>query len=162
MNAIQAQPRLGAVLHGGGTTFRVWAPNASAVAVNGTFTSWGQPISLVQYRPGYWAVDVPGIRAGAEYKFAITNQLTNATFYKNDPHALTDMSFPWKLQNYSSPSWNKLVIYELHVGTFKFDTSSANKRGNFDTVISQLQYLQDLGINAIQLMPSDEFHDDIS
>ncbi|KAK3614323.1 hypothetical protein LTR56_027326 [Elasticomyces elasticus] len=75
---------------------------------------------------------------------------------------VAESGFTWNTPNYSSPSWNKLVIYELHVGTFKFDTHSTNGRGSFETVIGQLLYLQDLGVNAIQLMPSDEFHEDIS
>ena len=50
-----------------------------------------------------------------------------------------------------------MVIYELHVGSFLFDPGSSNGRGDFNTVIGKLAYLADLGINTIQVMPSDEF-----
>jgi 1,4-alpha-glucan branching enzyme len=47
------------------------------------------------------------------------------------------------------------------VGSFKFDKEH-NKRGIFDTVVSKLDYLKDLGVNVIQVLPSDEFPGDIS
>ena len=54
------------------------------------------------------------------------------------------------------------MIYELHVGSFQFDLASRSGRGDFNTVVNKLSYLQDLGVNAIQLLPSDEFPGDVS
>ena len=48
------------------------------------------------------------------------------------------------------------------MGSFLFDPHTLSGRGTFDTVITKLDYLRDLGVNAIQLMPSDEFPGDIS
>jgi len=62
---------------------------------------------------------------------------------------------------YSTPRWNELVIYELHVGSFLFDVAN-HRRGDFDTVISKLDYLADLGVNAVQIMPADEFPGNVS
>lgn len=165
------RPGMGAVPYDEGTTFRVWAPNASAVSVAGTFTSWQtNSVPLVSENNGYWSVDVRGAVVGDQYKFIITNRDTKQVLWKNDPYAreLTNSAgnsiiagtfFAFRWPGYSTPSWNELVIYELHVGSFKF---AGNGRGNFDTVVNNLQYLQRLGINAIQLLPSDEFPMDIS
>ena len=56
--------------------------------------------------------------------------------------------------NYSTPNWDAMVIYELHVGSFLFDPVSPGRRGTFNTVISKLPYLVDLGINVIHVIPA--------
>lgn len=63
---------------------------------------------------------------------------------------------------YSTPPWNELVIYELHIGSFVFDPASAHKRESFASAIGKLDYLRDLGINAIEVMALAEFDGDIS
>ncbi|MDQ2793764.1 MAG: hypothetical protein M3Y12_07125, partial [Bacteroidota bacterium] len=68
------QPGMGAVPHADGTTFRVWAPNASSVAVIGTFNNWEGDATPLQYEAdGYWAVDVASAKPGDEYKYHLTN-----------------------------------------------------------------------------------------
>ncbi|HEY4002248.1 MAG TPA: alpha-amylase family glycosyl hydrolase [Candidatus Xenobia bacterium] len=54
-------------------------------------------------------------------------------------------SYCWKHDNVRSmPQNHQLVIYELHIGDFG---------GSFAGTIDKLDYLSDLGINAIELMP---------
>ena len=53
------------------------------------------------------------------------------------------------------PPWNELVIYEMHVGTFNDQPGGAP--GNLDKAIEKLGYLQELDVNAVQLMPPMEF-----
>jgi 1,4-alpha-glucan branching enzyme len=45
---------------------------------------------------------------------------------------------------------DELVIYELHVGSLGFDQP---RPGNFDDALALLDYLVELGINAIELLP---------
>ena len=53
------------------------------------------------------------------------------------------------------------MIYELHIGTFNDDPSE--RPGTFDRAIEKLDYLAyELGINAIEVMPSAEFPGDRS
>ena len=168
------RPGMGAIPYPGGVTFRVWAPFASGVAVAGSFNGWAiGAAAMASEGNGYWSLDIDGAAIGDEYKFVIDNPAIGASLWKNDPYArsmtnsmgnsiVAETQFVWQSQGYSTPPWNELVIYELHVGSFQFDPGSHNGRGDFDTVIGKLGYLQDLGINAIQLMPSDEFAGDIS
>ncbi len=80
------KPGMGAVPYSGGVTFRVWAPNASAVAVGGDFNAWsGTTLPLVSEGNGNWSRDVVGAVEGQQYKFVITNGA--ATLWKNDPRA---------------------------------------------------------------------------
>ena len=59
------------------------------------------------------------------------------------------------------PPWNELVIYELHVGTFN-DDAGGRRRAASTASIERLDHLRDLGVNAIELMPSAEFAGDFS
>src|SRR4029077_9518598 len=74
---------------------------------------------------------------------------------------IAEADFEWTCEGYSTPAWNDLVIYELHVGSFLLDHAGGG-RGTFETVISKLDYLRDLGVSAIQLLPADEFPGDYS
>ena len=58
------------------------------------------------------------------------------------------------------PTWNELVIYEMHVGTFNDDIDPG--LGTFQSIKARLPELQALGINAIQVMPAAEFPGDLS
>jgi 1,4-alpha-glucan branching enzyme len=165
---------MGAVPYAGGVTFRVWAPFASAVSVAGSFNGWDAQVApLAQEGNGYWSVDVAGAQVNDQYKFVITNPNLAEPLWKNDPYArsmtnsvgnsiIADPDYLWQSVGYSTPPWNELVIYELHVGSFLFDPASRSRRGDFDTVVSKLDYLQDLGVNAIEVMAADEFPGDIS
>lgn len=172
--AASSQSGMGALPFEGGVGFRVWAPFATGVTVAGTFNGWSPTSApLASEGNGYWSADVPGARIGDQYKFFLMSPYRSGSFWKNDPYArsltnsigsgiIAETDFVFQSAGYSTPPWNELVIYELHVGSFLFDPSAPNGRGNFDAVIAKLDYLQDLGINAIQLMPSDEFPGDIS
>lgn len=53
------------------------------------------------------------------------------------------------------PSWNELVIYELHIDTF--NRSRSGVQGTFDDAKARLKYVSDLGFNAIEIMPAFDF-----
>jgi 1,4-alpha-glucan branching enzyme len=164
-----AHQGMGAVPFQGGVAFRVWAPFATGVSVAGTFNDWSlDACAMTLEVDGYWSVDVAEATVGDEYKFVVMNPAIQVPLWKNDPYArsmtqsngnsvVADTNFAWQSQGYSTPPWNEMVIYELHVGSFLFDEKNPSGRGDFDTVIGKLDYLQDLGINVIQLLPSDEF-----
>jgi len=78
------RPGMGAVPYSGGVTFRVWAPNASAVRVAGTFNSFSATATpLYAEAGGNWSVDVPGATEGQQYKFVLVNGAN--TIWKKDP-----------------------------------------------------------------------------
>jgi 1,4-alpha-glucan branching enzyme len=165
---------MGAVPYDGGATFRVWAPFATEVSVAGSFNGWRPAASvLAQDGGGYWSCDVPGVAVGDEYKFVLRSPGLDRPLWKNDPYAraltnsvgngiLAETGAVAHVPGYATPPWNEMVIYELHVGSFRFDPRAANGRGNFDTVIGALDDIADLGVNVIQLLPSDEFPGDVS
>lgn len=155
-----------------GVTFRTWAPNATAVAVVGTFNNWNATSHrLSSEGNGWWSRDVALIQAGAQYKFAITRGAT--TQWKNDARArkLTNSignsvvynpnGYAWQSNSFQMPAWTSIVAYEMHIGTFHVPTGAALP-GTFATATAKLDHLQALGVNVLALMPTNEFAGDIS
>jgi 1,4-alpha-glucan branching enzyme len=157
---------IGAIPFDGGVTFRVWAPHADAVSVVGSFNDWDPARGPMAAEDGaLWSTDVVGAAAGDEYRFSIrtgdrrlsridprarrmTNSVGNAIVYAAD-------GFDWGESRFRTPDWNDLVIYELHIGTFS--PGPHGRPGTLDGVRDRLDYLRDLGVGAIQLMPPFEF-----
>lgn len=159
---------MGASLYSNGTTFRVWAKFASQVYVVGDFNGWSETADpLVSEGNGYWSVDVSTAKEGDQYRYLIYSSFLSQPHYRTDPYAkrvenergngyIVSSVFDWGTSHFNMPSWNELVIYELHVGSF-YELKSRGIPGDFNNVIEKLDYLQELGINAIELMPISGF-----
>ncbi len=167
-NAIRG---MGAILHGKGVAFRVWAPHAESVSVIGSFNDWsGDSHPMQPEENGYWYVDVAEAAAGDQYKFLLMTP--TGTFQRIDPYArevtgsvgnavVHDPHFDWHGDDFHLAHWNELVIYELHIGTFN-DEADLDHPGKFASVKARLGHLKRLGVNAIQIMPVGEFAGDRS
>ncbi len=75
-------------------------------------------------------------------------------------HAVTwfktgEAPYDWKVENFKRPANTDLVIYELLIRDF-------DELHSYDAVKARLDYLQNLGINAIELLPVSEFDGNIS
>lgn len=158
----QTKKNLGVFLTRSGVEARVWAPFASAVSliVNKDF-QWVET-QLTSEQDGYWSGQAKDAVAGQSYKFRITTA-DGRILDKNDPRGrqltvsdngasvIVDHDFDWEDDQTVFIPKAKQVIYELHIGTFhRPDAATA---GTFATAIEKLDYLQNLGINMIELMP---------
>ncbi|WP_113924311.1 alpha-amylase family glycosyl hydrolase [Cognataquiflexum aquatile] len=163
---------MGAVVGLRGVTFRVWAPNANSVFVMGSFNGWkDDEYQLKHENDGYWAVHVDAAHEGDEYKYILYNGENKIT--KNDPYArkltnsmgnsiVIDLKRDREDHQFQIPSFNELVIYEMHIGTFNRDGIENGGVGTFYSAVQRLDYIRDLGINAIEIMPVMEFAGDES
>lgn len=163
---------MGAIVTDDGVVFRVWAPNADAVFVMGDFNDWSESVMpLTAEENGYWAGRAADARCGDEYLYLIrrgdqvvkridpyarqvTNSIGNGVIYCDD--------FRWSDEQFSLAQWNELVIYEMHIGTFQDENRDDDEPGTLEGAIKRLPYLQELGINVIEIMPSMEFAGDLS
>jgi len=145
-----------------GYQFRVWAPNAISVWISGDFTNNEPVLMQSEYWQGTWVITIDSAVAYQTYQYQISDgvnlyirgdpygRLLNDTDWPSFPVTHPDPSlFDWQNLQYLSnrPTQAQLVIYELHVGTF-------NQGGMFNDVIARLDYLQYLGITAIELLPT--------
>ncbi|MFN0157722.1 MAG: alpha-amylase family glycosyl hydrolase [Bacteroidota bacterium] len=74
------------------------------------------------------------------------------------PEGLTADDYVWQTTNYQRPPLNKLVVYEMHVGEFAggYYGMPAGQAG-FPELATLLPYLDSLGVNAIELMPINDY-----
>jgi maltooligosyltrehalose trehalohydrolase len=146
-------PEVGAFLKGDATSFTVGAPERKSIELEvGT-----DRIAMDRDARGYWHAKAKGVTAGSRYKFRIDNGKS-----LSDPASISqpegvhgasqvvDRNFAWTDLSWKGIPLSEMIIYELHVGTF-------TKKGTFESIISKLGYLKDLGVNAIELMPVAQF-----
>jgi 1,4-alpha-glucan branching enzyme len=159
-------PGLGAIVHDGGVTFRVWAPHADAASVIGDFNHWDPSANpLARESGGMFAGEVTGAHPGQAYLYHLTN--VQGTFDKADPRAeqMTDArgkslivdlaARSWQSAPFDAPPPSGAVIYEMHIGTFNADAQQLP--GTFRSAIARLDHVQALGANMVELMPIAEF-----
>ncbi|HEV3381277.1 MAG TPA: malto-oligosyltrehalose trehalohydrolase [Trebonia sp.] len=137
------------------TFFSVWAPAAGRVDVDVAGVS--RPMTQDENRPGYWTAEVAA-PPEVEYAFRLEggSPLPDPRS-RRQPHGPSGFSrtYPGDSHTWTDSSWrgtslHGAVIYELHVGTF-------TEEGTLDAAISRLDYLRDLGVTAVELMPLASF-----
>jgi 1,4-alpha-glucan branching enzyme len=159
---------MGAIVHDGGVAFRVWAPHADAVSVAGSFNDWSEDASPLAAEPGgCWSADLADAKAGDEYRFLI--RAGDELLARIDPYARAVTSavgngiavaLGGRADGFEGPAWHRLVIYEMHIGTFSRESEDAP--GTFEGAIAKLAHLRRLGVNAVQIMPAMEFAGEVS
>ena len=175
---------MGANLVADGATFRVWAPAARAVyVITDELTASRSPgwapkekDLLVRQPDGTWTGFVRGLADGGAYRFWVVGEGSRG--FKRDPYARelgTDpafpdcdclvrdpRSYPWHDRGFRSPPFNELIVYQFHFGVFyavdrEGRDARRGRRGRFLDLLERIEYLRDLGVNAIQPLPIQEF-----
>ena len=137
--------------------FSVWAPHAHRVDLK-LLSHGGQSIPLTHRPGGYFEVTIPDVRAGDRYIYILDGDKERPDpGSRSQPEGVHGPSeiidpnqFHWTDQNWRGWPLERLIIYELHVGTW-------TGKGTFQAAISHLAYLRDLGITALELMPVAQF-----
>lgn len=143
---------------GEGTVFKLWAPDHNQVDLL-LLPPTGEPrrLPLTTQQDGLFSHTEKEAAPGWCYQYFVDGQgpLPDPASRKqpedaHGPSEIMDPAFPWTDQHWRGLDWSSAVIYELHVGTF-------TPAGTFQGVQSRLDYLHDLGINAIEIMPVADF-----
>jgi len=167
-------------------TLVLYAPGKEFVHVIGDFNSWTLDNAYAMKKDSskdrFW-IELTGLTAQTNhmYQFLIdgtlrvadpystivltesNDQFINSVTYPDLPtyptgqtnHAVTllrtgDTPYVWEVDNFSKPAKTDLVIYEVLLRDF-------DALHSFDALKARLDYIQTLGINAIELMPVSEF-----
>ena len=167
-------------------TLVFYAPGKEFVHVIGDFNDWKLDNNYLMKKDSskdrFW-IELSGLTAQTDhmYQYFIeadlkvadpystivltesNDQYIDAITYPNLPayptgktnHAVTllrtgDAPFTWEITNFNRPAKTDLVIYELLIRDF-------DALHSFDAVKARLDYLQELGVNAIEFMPVSEF-----
>ncbi|MEB0262928.1 MULTISPECIES: alpha-amylase family glycosyl hydrolase [unclassified Mucilaginibacter] len=167
---------------GASAIFNIYAPGKTSMAVIGEFNNWLPTAMTVTPDGNNWWVQIDNLDANKEYTYQF---LSDGTLKVADPYCekvldpdndkyipasvYPDLkpypagqtgivsvmqgnqpAYAWKNASFTRPDKNKLVIYELHMRDFVGTHS-------YKTLKDTLSYLTNLGINAIELMPINEF-----
>lgn len=154
--------------------FKLFAPYNEEATLIGSFSNW-EAIQMEKDEKGYFRTEVNLDDGVHEYKFSVQSKSwffePNTWVYIIDPYA-TEINknkqnaiirvkegqkiidtYTWQNDDQPLPPNEKLVIYEMHVGDFSGGENGQKGRGQIQDIIERLDYLSDLGINALQLMP---------
>ena len=154
---IEPELRLGATWLGRGEgRFLVWAPEAELVEV----CLVRPPKRLVPLRKeanGYHQAVVKGVAPGDLYLLCLDGEKERpdpASRFQpqgvHGPSQVLDQGFDWRDQGWAGLDLEDYLIYELHPGTF-------TPEGTLEAIIPRLDYLKELGVTVLELMPLAQF-----
>ncbi|MGB5418788.1 alpha-amylase family glycosyl hydrolase [Algibacter sp.] len=171
--------------NGDGTvTFVLEAPNKTDIFLIGGFNSWTLDAAYQMKKDGdlFWAT-VSGLDANTEYAYQyyidysikVADPYSRKVLDPNNDQYIPDSTYPslmtyptgkttgivstfkinetdytWQNTSFTRPDKENVVIYEMLIRDF---TAS----GTFQEAITRLDYLHNLGVTAIELMPVNEF-----
>ena len=157
-----------------GVHFAVWAPNAHAVSVVGSFNSWDGRRHQMRMlgSTGIWEIFIPNIGEGELYRFEIHGADGNL-HVKVDPLAkLSEVrpatasitthldGYEWGDDLYMTTHWATKVfgspmnIYEVHAGSWRRDPANPDRFLNWDELAETLiPYLKEMGYTHVEFLP---------
>ncbi|MEV7972368.1 1,4-alpha-glucan branching protein GlgB [Cellulomonas sp. NPDC089187] len=149
-----------------GTAFAVWAPHARAVRVVGDFNHWQGAAHAMRSlgSSGVWELFIPGVVAGARYKFEVVGP--DGQFrQKADPLAkgtevppatasvVVESAHTWSDDDWiarrsaTDPHSGPISIYEVHLGSWR-------KGLSYRDLATQLtEYVVELGFTHVEFLP---------
>lgn len=153
--------RVGAIYRGEGhCDFRLFAPEAEDVKV--VFPGRdGAAHPMARKYMGYWGLRLDDVAPGETYYFRLGQGPERPDpASASQPDGVHGPSQVWDhgAFRWSDAAWNghpidEYIIYEIHIGTFTME-------GTFDSAISILPHLVALGVNAVEIMPVNQFPGD--
>ena len=156
-----------------GINFAVWAPNCYKVALVGDFNRWDTRSHVMEQNgeSGIWELFVPGLEAGAHYKYEIRSHNSGYWAEKSDPYGFyaelrpKTASIVYDIDRYqwSDSEWmtaraqqnplnQPMNVYELHPGSWKRKDDDAFL--SYRELADELApYLVEMGYTHLELLP---------
>jgi len=142
----------------GSTRFRLWAPAARQVALALTDAGGERRLAMQAQDDGWYELTTADAGPGSLYAYHIEDgQAVPDPASRHQPRdvhgpslVVDPRAFAWADDDWQGRPWEEAVFYELHPGTF-------SPAGTFAGIAERLDYLADLGVTAIELMPVADF-----
>jgi len=137
--------------------FVVWGPRVERLDLE-LLGPRPRTLPMQKDEHGYWRLIAENVSPESAYRYCLNGDRLRADpasqFQPEGVHGCSRFdsphSFRWNDASWRGIELDKMVMYELHVGTF-------TPEGTFEAVIPRLDQLSALGINAIELMPVAQF-----
>ncbi|WP_128546350.1 malto-oligosyltrehalose trehalohydrolase [Larkinella soli] len=140
--------------------FTVWAPEKEKMILHLVHPD-DRKVPMQRDEEGYFRAEVSDVFPGHRYFFRPDDGEDYpdpaSHFQPEGVHGPSEVvdhaAFRWTDERWRGLRFRDLVLYELHVGTF-------TPEGTFEAVIPRLDDLADLGVNALEIMPVNQFPGD--
>ena len=134
----------------------VWSPAADKIELKNLTLNKLSPLEKTPF--GFWKSTTFGLRKDDLYKFLIDGgkeypdpaSLSQPGGVHGASKAIDVTRFPWTDGDWKNIPLENYILYELHTGTF-------TPGGIFSDIEKKLDYLKELGITAIEIMPVAQF-----
>ncbi|MCW2527551.1 MAG: putative glycosyl hydrolase [Pseudonocardiales bacterium] len=142
------------------TRIELWAPIPDRVQLWIDHEGTEAVHEMTRESDGWWTIDAPDAVTGADYGFRLDDDDAVLTDPRSrwqpsgvhGPSRIYDSgAFTWTDSSWPGKNLPDSVIYELHVGTF-------TGAGTFDAAIDRLDYLAELGVTHVELLPVNDFN----
>jgi maltooligosyltrehalose trehalohydrolase len=136
-------------------SFDVWAPRASTMEVK----IGNKKFALQKKDRGWWSAGVKEAGPGTDYGFVIDGlepllpdprTQWQPQGVHGESRVVDHSAFVWNDSGWQAPPLSSALLYELHVGTF-------TPEGTLKAAQGRLDYLKDLGVTHVELMPLANF-----
>lgn len=174
--------KLGSFVENGKTYFRLFTPNAEKVSLvifNKVDDQSGKEYEMTRDENAVWETSLEGELYGKFYDFNIKHKDKDVVLCL-DPYAkavasyntyftprkgivVKEGNYDWQKDEWIQRDWRDLIIYEIHVRDMtEHPSSGVKERGTYKGLIEKgktggIDYIKNLGVNTIELLPSQEF-----
>jgi pullulanase/glycogen debranching enzyme len=174
--------KLGSFIENGNTVFRIFstsAENISLVVFKDLSDEQGTEYEMTKDENCVWESFVDGDLEGSYYNYKVTQPgkepvlcidpyskaiaSYNTYYTPRKSLVVAEQDFQWDDDKWIQRDWRDLIIYEMHVRDMTIDKSSGvEARGTYKGLTELckpggLSYIKSLGINTVELLPSQEF-----
>jgi len=182
LNKYFSDKKLGSFVESGKTFFRLFTPNAEKVTIvifDKVEDKSGKEYEMIRDENAVWETSLDGEHYGKFYNFNVKHKDKEAVLCL-DPYTkavasyntyftprkgiiVKENNYDWHSDNWIQRDWRDLIVYEMHVRDMTEHISSGvSERGTYKGLIEKnktggFDYIKKLGVNTIELLPSQEF-----
>ena len=177
--------KLGSFVQDGKTYFRLFASSAENVLLvifEQPEQTYGNEFDMIRDENGVWEAALDGELYGSFYGYRIKHTAVpgiediicldpyakavttlNTYFSPRRAIVIDEDDYDWEGDEWIKMNWRDLIIYEMHIRDMtEHPSSGVNQRGTYKGLTEKgktggIDYLKDLGINAVELLPAQEF-----
>ncbi len=182
---LYSDKKLGSFVKEGRTFFRVFSPSAEDIKLimfENPEQVFGKAYEMEKDENGVWEVSLEGELYGSFYGYRVKHSdipgieniicldpyakaVTTFNTYFNPRRAIVikEDDYDWEGDEWIQMDWRDLIIYEMHIRDMtEHHSSGAKERGTYKGLIEKgktggIDYLKTLGVNAVELLPVQEF-----
>jgi len=182
---LYSDKKLGSFVKEGRTFFRVFSPSAEDVKLilfENPEQVFGKAYDMAKDESSVWEVSLEGELYGSFYGYRVKHSdipgieniicldpyakaVTTFNTYFNPRRAIIikEDNYDWEGDEWIQMDWRDLIIYEMHIRDMtEHHSSGAEERGTYKGLIEKgktggIDYLKSLGVNAVELLPVQEF-----